>query len=107
VATGTFDSIIDQVRLLFDREYNRGAEDVTKRLIDAAQAGSSRRPAKRVLASQKAGISVPNLMAAATGPTESRVSTAAIRFELFKGKKEKMYRSVKGKWSLSKRPAKK
>ena len=54
----------------------------------------------RVLNGQKEGITVPEILAAATGPDERKLSIHAVRRELCLGKKAHRYASHKGKWKL-------
>lgn len=115
---------ITLVRLseLFHQEYDRGNRDALKRIVDSmkgasswasgrpAKAGGKRRAARgsakafieRVL-KEKNTASVPTIMAAAQSPAERRVSIAAVRFELSRGKKDRTYRNSKGQWSLNAR----
>ena len=119
------DSVFEQLRQLFQQSYDEGAKDVFRRITEAAAPSPSRAaPQRRGRArargrkpraprgsagafiirvlSGRAEASVPHIIAAAKTPVESSVSTAAIRFELYKGKKERRYRNSKGKWSLAK-----
>ena len=41
-------------------------------------------------------------MAAARSPSERKVSVAAVRFELYRGKKDRTYVNSKGQWRLGK-----
>jgi hypothetical protein len=121
--------LLAKLRELFQEEYQRGAHDALKRIVDVAQgtskkgassseAGPKRRAQKqraprgapralieRVLGKEKAGASVRAILAAAATSIERLVSNSAIRLELNRGKKERRYRVNKGRWSLS-RPAK-
>ncbi len=124
--SGRFEAVEAALRELFQREYNRGVQDVLQRIVATmkgsprrasprvlrprvkrrATRGSARALIERVLKEQKAAA-VPKIVAAAKSPAERRVSVAAIRFELYKGKKERRYRNNKGQWSLPvSRPAK-
>lgn len=113
------DATLDRLRELFQQEYNRGSKDALKRIVDTMNGGlngASRKAQKRggkqraARGSAKAFIervlhekktaSVPTIMAAARSPAEQRVSVAAIRFELYRGKKARRYRNSKGQWSL-------
>jgi hypothetical protein len=115
------DSVFEQLRQLFQQSYDEGAKDVFRRITEAAAPSPSRAaPQRRArgrkspapkgsarafiirVLSGRAEASVPHIIAAAKTPVESSVSTAAIRFELYKGKKERRYRNSKGKWSLAK-----
>ena len=115
--------LLVKLRELFADEYQRGAHDALKRIVDVAQGTSKKRTApsgatrrapkqraprgapraliERVLGKEKQGASVSTVAAAATSPVERLVSGSAIRLELNRGKKEKRYRVSKGKWSLS------
>ena len=114
------DAILDRLRDLFHEEYNRGGRDALKRIFEGVtgiQSGASRQAPKRgrrqraAHGSSKALIervlkekkiaSVPMIMAAARSPTERRVSVAAVRFELYRGKKARTYRNSNGQWSLA------
>lgn len=124
---GNLDSLLQNLRHLFQQEYDRGARDALRRVMNSISGGRRRTPAKaksrssklraphgtarkliqRVLSQQKTGVNVPKIVAAAKSPAEKRVSVAAIRFELYKGKKERRYRNTKGRWSLpASQPAK-
>jgi hypothetical protein len=117
------DSILDRLRELFEQEYQRGQQDALRRVVDVmkepgarragrpagagrrggrirARRGSARTFIERVLTQEKGGATVPQIMSAASSPDEKAVSISAIRFELYRGKKEKRYRNVKGRWSL-------
>lgn len=117
------DFVLDKVRELFQQEYQRGQQDALRRVVDVmnepagrragrpdsagrrgrrvrARRGSARAFIARVLTGAKGGASVPQIMSAASSLDEKAVSISAIRFELYRGKKEKLYRNVKGKWSL-------
>ena len=118
--------LLAKLRELFQEEYQRGAHDALKRIVDVAQGtskkgaasskgGPERRAQKqraprgapralieRVLGKEKAGASVSTILAAAATSIERLVSNSAIRLELNRGKKERRYRVNKGKWSLSK-----
>lgn len=113
------DSTLDRLRELFHQEYSRGSQDALKQIVDSMKGRSSRvsgngqrrggkqRAARgsakafieRVL-KQKKTASVPTIMAAAQSPAERRVSLSAVRFELYRGKKDRRYRNSKGQWSL-------
>jgi hypothetical protein len=115
------DSILDRLRELFQHEYQRGQQDALRRVVDVmkepggrrsgrpagrkggrirARRGSARAFIERVLTQEKGGATVPQIMSSASSPDEKAVSISAIRFELYRGKKEKRYRNVKGRWSL-------
>lgn len=114
------DTTLDRLRELFHEEYNRGSRDVLARIVDslkgrpngvspkAPKQGSKQRAARgsakafieRVLKEKKTA-SVPTIMAASRSPAERRVSMAAVRFELYRGKKDRRYRNSKGQWSLA------
>ena len=118
------DSILDRLRELFQHEYQRGQQDALRRVVDVmkepggrrsgrpaggagrkggrirARRGSARAFIERVLTQEKGGATVPQIMSSAASPDEKAVSISAIRFELYRGKKEKRYRNVKGRWSL-------
>ncbi len=127
--SGAIDSILDRLRELFQQEYQRGQQDALRRVVDVmktpspvraggggargrrggrirARRGSARAFIERVLTQERGGATVPKIMAAASSPDEKAVSISAIRFELYRGKKEKRYRNVKGSWSLPSRAAK-
>ncbi len=127
--SGNLDSILDRLRELFQQEYQRGQQDALRRVVDVmkepsgrrapagagrgrrggrirARRGSARAFIERVLSQEKGGATVPKIMASASSPDEKAVSISAIRFELYRGKKEKRYRNVKGTWSLPSRQAK-
>ncbi len=123
---GTLDSILGKLRELFEQEYQRGQHDALRRVVDAmktrggaraalgrglggrvrARRGSARKFIERVLSREKGGATVPTIMSSASTPDEKAVSISAIRFELYRGKKEKRYRNTSGKWSLPPRPSK-
>ena len=117
--------LLAKLRELFADEYQRGAHDALKRIVDVAQ-GTSKKPTapskpgamrrapkqraprgaprafiERVLGKEKQGASASTIAAAAASQIERLVSNSAIRLELNRGKKEKRYRVNKGKWSLS------
>jgi len=120
------DSVLEKLRELFQQEYQRGQQDALRRVVDVmkepggrgagrpggagrgrkaggrirARRGSARAFIERVLTQEKGGATVPQIMSAASSPDEKAVSISAIRFELYRGKKEKRYRNVKGRWSL-------
>jgi hypothetical protein len=126
------DSVLEKLRELFEQEYQRGQQDALRRVVDVmkepggraagrpagagrgrkaggrirARRGSARAFIERVLTQEKGGATVPQIMSAAGSPDEKAVSISAIRFELYRGKKEKRYRNVKGRWSLPGRAAK-
>jgi hypothetical protein len=126
------DSVLEKLRELFQQEYQRGQQDALRRVVDVmkepggrgagrpgaagrgrkaggrirARRGSARAFIERVLTQEKGGATVPQIMSAAGSPDEKAVSISAIRFELYRGKKEKRYRNVKGRWSLPGRAAK-
>src|SRR5213082_879871 len=119
-----FDTLLQKLRQLFEEEYERVHLEALRHVVDAlkrpdgrgGRAGAGRRGRKaggrvrarrgaarafieRVLR-QKAGASVPEIMSAASNPDERAVSISTIRFELYRGKKEKRYRNTKVRWSL-------
>jgi AcrR family transcriptional regulator len=129
------DSVLEKLRELFEQEYQRGQQDALRRVVDVMKEPDGRRPGRpgrpagackgrkaggrirarrgsarafieRVLTQEKGGATVPQIMSAAGSPDEKAVSISAIRFELYRGKKEKRYRNVKGRWSLPGRAAK-
>ena len=124
------DSILDRLRELFQQEYQRGQQDALRRVVDVMKEPGGRRPGRpgkpgrrggrirarrgsarafieRVLTQEKGGATVPQIMSSASSADEKAVSISAIRFELYRGKKEKRYRNLKGRWSLpGGRPAK-
>ena len=123
------DSVLDRLRELFQQEYQRGQQDALRRVVDVmkepggrragrsgaagrrggrirARRGSARQFIERVLTQEKGGATVPQIMSSASSPDEKAVSISAIRFELYRGKKEKRYRNTKGRWSLPGRAAK-
>ena len=124
MAKTTLDSILRDLRQLVEDEYERGHLEALRHVVDAirqpggrrggrtgvrrgrkaggrirARRGAARAFIERVLR-QKAGASVPEIMSAASNPDEKAVSISAVRFELYRGKKEKRYRNTKGRWSL-------
>lgn len=114
------DATLDRLRELFHQEYNRGSQDALKRIVDSMRGGFSRASSttprrgrkqraargsakafiERVL-KQKKTATVPTIMAAAQSPAERHVSMSAVRFELYRGKKDRRYRNSKGQWSLA------
>jgi hypothetical protein len=125
-----FDTLLQKLRQLFEEEYERGHLEALRHVVDAlkrpdgrggragagrrgrkaggrvrARRGSARAFIERVL-KQKRGATVPEIMSSASTPDERAVSISAIRFELYRGKKEKRYRNTKGRWSLPARAAK-
>jgi hypothetical protein len=123
MADTNLDSILQKLRQLFEDEYERGHLEALRRVVDVikqpggrggartgrrgrkaggrmrARRGSARAFIERVLR-QKRTASVPEIMSSASTPDEKAVSISAIRFELYRGKKEKRYRNTKGRWSL-------
>ena len=117
---GNIDSVLEKLRDLFQQEYQRGQQDALRRVVDVmkqpgarnlkpsgrrggkmrARRGSARAFIERILTHSKGGATVPQIMAAASTPDEKSVSMSAIRFELYRGKKDRRYRNTKGKWSL-------
>jgi hypothetical protein len=118
---GSLEDLFGKLRQLFQAEYQRGSQGALDRIAQvlngklsgknsqesAKRAGKPRAPRgsarafiERVLTQQKTGASVPTIMAAAASPAEKSVSIAAIRLELYRGKKVRRYRNTKGKWSL-------
>lgn len=113
------DTTLDRLRELFHQEYNRGTQDALRRMVDSMKDGPKVAPRKaakrgtkeratrgsakafieRVL-KEKKGATVPQIMAAAQSMGERRVSISAVRFELYRGKKERRYSNSKGLWSL-------
>lgn len=119
MSNGALNSILDKLRELFQQEYQRGQQDALRRIVDVmktrgagavlgrgrggrirARRGSARKFIERVLTQEKAGATVPVIMSSASSPDEKAVSISAIRFELYRGKKERRYRNTSGKWSL-------
>ena len=117
--TEGLEDIFAKLQQLVQQEYERGGRDALERVVDElkrpkkaslksskrsgkrrAPRGTARSLIKRVLSEQKAGAAVPTIMAAAETAAEKIVSVAAIRFELYRGKKERLYRNSKGKWTL-------
>ena len=70
-----------------------------------ARRGAARAFIERVL-KEKGNATVPQIMAAASNADEKAVSISAIRFELYRGKKDRRYKNTSGKWSLPGRAAK-
>jgi len=117
-------SIVTTLKKLLQNEYERGARDALKKIVDVAQgtnktrvqrktikAGPKRRAPRgapralveRVLGEKgDGGASASEIGASATSATEKRISGSAIRLELNRGKKERRYRVSKGKWSFAK-----
>src|SRR5262249_25718421 len=116
---------------LLQDEYDRGAEEALKRIVDVAQGadrrrgprktnkqgrrlrrpqkphaprGSARALVERVL-SENGSSSASQIVAAAKSAIEKSLSTSAIRLELTRGKKERRYRVSDGRWSVSKAKA--
>ena len=126
MSNGTLDSVLEKLRELFEQEYQRGQQDALRRIVDVmkepgarrspgvrsrggkirARRGSARAFIERVLSQEKAGITVPAIMTSASTADEKAVSISAIRFELYRGKKDRRYRNTSGKWSLPSRAAK-
>ena len=118
--SGNIDAVLEKLRELFGQEYQRGQQDALRRIVDVmkqpgaraarpvssrggkvrARRGSSRAFIERVLTHSKGGATVPQIMTAASTSDEKAVSMSAIRFELYRGKKDRRYRNTKGKWSL-------
>ena len=121
--TNDLDSLLDKLREIFAQEYQRGQHDALRRMVDAmrtpggrggrratgrtvarggrirARRGAARAFIERVL-KEKGGATVPQIMAAASSADEKAVSISAIRFELYRGKKDRRYKNTSGKWSL-------
>ena len=121
--TNDLDSILEKLRELFAQEYQRGQQDALRRVVDAmrspagrggrravgriaarggrtrARRGAARAFIERVL-KEKGSATVPQIMSSASGADEKAVSISAIRFELYRGKKDRRYRNSSGKWSL-------
>ena len=115
---GNLNSVLEKLRDLFQQEYQRGQQDALRRVVDVmkqpgarnlrparggkvrARRGSARALIERILTHSKAGATVPQIMASASTPDEKSVSMSAIRFELYRGKKDRRYRNTKGKWTL-------
>jgi hypothetical protein len=117
-------SIVTTLKTLLQNEYERGARDALKKIVDVAQGankatvqrktvkagpkqraprGAPRALVERVLTARGVGgASASEIGAAATSHTEKIVSGSAIRLELNRGKKERRYRVSKGKWSFAK-----
>ena|SRR5579871_390587 len=122
------DAALKRLRELFQQEYLRGQQDALRRVVNVmnepsgrrsgggatrarggrirARRGSARAFIERVLTRERSGATVPQIMAAASSADEKAVSISAIRFELYRGKKEKRYRNVKGTWTLPSRESK-
>jgi hypothetical protein len=123
MTNGNLDSLLDRLREMFAQEYQRGQHDAMRRMVDAMRApggGGRRRPAGRAatrggrtrarrgaarafierVLKEKGGATVPQIMASASGADEKAVSISAIRFELYRGKKDRRYKNTSGKWSL-------
>lgn len=120
MTNGNLDSLLDKLREMFAQEYQRGEHDALRRMVDAMRAPGGRKAAGR--SSQKGGrtrarrgaarafiervlkekgnATVPQIMASASGADEKAVSISAIRFELYRGKKDRRYKNTSGKWSL-------
>lgn len=123
MTNGNFDSLLDKLRELFGQEYQRGQHDALRRMVDAmrgpgarggrrqvrraagrggrtrARRGAARAFIERVL-KEKGNATVPQIMASASNTDERAVSISAIRFELYRGKKDRRYKNTSGKWSL-------
>ncbi|HEX5279256.1 MAG TPA: hypothetical protein VFW28_04175 [Micropepsaceae bacterium] len=123
MTNGNLDSLLDKLREMFAQEYQRGQHDALRRVVDAmrtpggrggrragrrsaakggrirARRGAARAFIERVL-KEKGGATVPQIMTAATSADEKAVSISAIRFELYRGKKDRRYKNTSGKWSL-------
>lgn len=123
MANGNLDSLLDRLREVFAQEYQRGHQDALRRVVDAMRApgarggrrtagraaarggrtrarrGAARAFIERVL-KEKGGATVPQIMASASSQDERAVSISAIRFELYRGKKDRRYKNTSGKWSL-------
>jgi hypothetical protein len=117
---GNLDAVLEKLRELFQQEYQRGQQEALRRIVDVmkqpgarnlrlagarggkvrARRGSARAFIERVLNHSKGGATVPQILAAASSADEKSVSMSAIRFELYRGKKDRRYRNTKGKWSL-------
>ena len=116
---GNLDTLIKDLRQLLRQEYQRGQQDALHRVVEAmkrpgardlkqpwalggklrARRGSARAFIERVL-NDKGTATVPQIMASASSSDEKAVSMSAIRFELYRGKKDRRYRNTKGRWSL-------
>ena len=121
--TNDLDSLLGKLREMFAQEYQRGQQDALRRVVDAmgtpgrrggrrpagrgvtrggrtrARRGSARAFIERILR-EKGSATVPQIMAAASSADEKAVSISAIRFELYRGKKDRRYKNTSGKWSL-------
>ena len=123
MANGNLDSLLDKLREMFAQEYQRGQQDAMRRMVDAMRAPGGRggrRPAGRSVAKggrtrarrgaarafiervlkEKGSATVPQIMGSASNGDEKAVSISAIRFELYRGKKDRRYKNTSGKWSL-------
>lgn len=115
------DTLFDSLRAAFAVEFQRGAADARQRAISAiegrpstraaargrkggkqrAPRGSARALVQRVIKEGGSrGASAPEIQAAAKSPTERSVSMSAIRFELYRGKKSKLYIGKSGRWTI-------
>jgi hypothetical protein len=130
----TLDSIVSQLRALLQSEYQRGADDALRRLMEAAQstftASSSAQRAPllptvvehvaktragrgapdaligRVLASRyPAGANSLEIKGMADSDAERKVSLSGIRFALDRGKESGRYRHQNGDWFLTEAPS--
>ena len=122
MANDDLDALLGKLRSLFDQQYERGQQDAMRRIADVMKApggggrraagrppgrggrirarrGSARAFIERVL-KEKGQATVPQIMSAASSPDEKAVSISAIRFELYRGKKDKRYKNTSGRWSL-------
>ena len=123
MTNGNLDSLLDRLREMFSQEYQRGEHDALRRMVDAmrtpdgrggrraagrsaakggrtrARRGAARAFIERVL-KEKGSATVPQIMTSASSADEKAVSISAIRFELYRGKKDRRYKNTSGKWSL-------
>ena len=112
---GNLDDILQSLRIVFQKEYERGKTDALNRIIGSingaakptkkrsarrAPRGTARALIMRVLGAKKTGARFPEILAAAKTPAEKAASAAAIRIELYNGKKARRYRNADGTWSL-------
>lgn len=125
MANTDIDSLLQKLRQIFQDEYRRGQQDALRHIVDVikepggrrggrmagrrgrkaggrirARRGAARAFIERLLTQKKSGATVPEIMSAASSPDEKAVSISAIRFELYRGKKERRYRNTRGRWTL-------
>lgn len=116
MADSNLDDILQSLRLVFQKEYERGRNDALNHIIGTingaahktnkkrsaqhAPRGTARALIMRVLRAKKTGARFPEIMAAAKTPAEKTASAAGIRIELYNGKKARRYRNSNGTWSL-------